>query len=164
MSGWLTDFLNSVNAEAIATLVAGIAAVVSAVWVARRQQRIKEQELRLSLLHERREVIRKFREFQSKIDGVRDLTDETVSHFWHTVQEVRLYFDPPTAESVEGVFEEAWQLIAATVSIRLYREDEMHNEVRAELEKRHAALRNLHEKFPVAIKLMVEKTRVPDHI
>jgi len=164
LNGWTSAFLVSINAEAIATFIAGSAAVVSAVWVARRQQKIKEQELRLSLLHERREVIRKFREFQNKIDGVADLDSEMVGRFWDTVQEVRLYFDPSTATSVEEVFEEAWQLIAATASAKLYREDEMHEEVRVEIQKRYAALRGLHEKFPIAIKMMVEKTRVPEHI
>lgn len=164
MSEWVATFFTSINAEAAATLLAGSAAVVSAVWVARKQQKIKEQELRLSLLHERRDLIRQFREFQTKIDGVRDLSDEMVSLFWSIVQEVRLYFDPATAKSVELVFEDAWQLIAATASIKLYREDEMHEEVRSELKKRHKALRNLHENFPVAIRLMVEKTRVPEHI
>lgn len=164
MSGWDSAFFDSINAEATATLIAGLAAVVSAVWVARRQQKIKEQELRLSLLHERRDVIRKFRAFQTKVDSVADLSNEMVSNFWETVQEVRLYFDPATASSVEEVFEEAWQLIGATASARLYRQDEMHDEARIEIEKRRTALKNLHRKFPIAIKLMVEKTRVPEHI
>ncbi len=40
----------------------------------------------------------------------------------------------------------------------------MHKEARAEVDKRYELLRSLNRKFPIAIKLMVEKARVPETI
>jgi hypothetical protein len=92
------------------------------------------------------------------------LEERSVSDFWALVQEVQLYFDPDTARAVEDVFDEVWNYIAAAVSIRSYREEEMHEEARGAVDKRYELLKNLNKKFPVAIKLMVEKTRVPEHL
>lgn len=164
MREWLVAFANSFNADALATLLAGFGAIISATWVARRQQKIKEQELRLSLLNERRLMIQKFRQYQSTIIGSGNLTDEVIKNFFLMVQDVKLYFDPHTAQAVEEVFEEAWKLVGATASARMYREEEMHDEVRDEIGKRHEALSVLLDKFPVAIRLMIEKARVPDSI
>ncbi|HWV61337.1 MAG TPA: hypothetical protein VN034_11815 [Sphingopyxis sp.] len=159
MTIWVT-----LDWDAIATASAGILAVGSALFVARKQQRIKEQELRLSLLQERRQLVGRFRKFQASMMRLRNLDDEAVSDFWLLVQEVQLYFDPATARSVEDVFDEVWNYIGTAVSIRIYRDDEMHEEARAEVDKRFELLKSLNRKFPVAIKLMVEKTRVPEHI
>ncbi len=136
----------------------------SALVVARKQQRIKEQELRLSLLQERRLLIGRFRAFQTSFMTLSSLEERSVSDFWALVQEVQLYFDPDTARAVEDVFDEVWNYIAAAVSIRSYREEEMHEEARGAVDKRYELLKNLNKKFPVAIKLMVEKTRVPEHL
>lgn len=157
-------FLAFLDWDAIATAFAGTLAVGSALFVARKQQRIKEQELRLSLLHERRLLIGRFRKFHTSTINLRNLDDEMVKDFWSLVQEVQLYFDPSTARAVEEVFDEVWNYIATAVSIQLYRDDEMHDEARGEVDKRFALLKSLNEKFPLAIKLMVEKTRVPESI
>ncbi|KTE75196.1 hypothetical protein ATE59_14105 [Sphingopyxis sp. A083] len=157
-------FWRSVNAESVATLLAGFGAIISATLVARRQQKIKEQELRLSLLNERRLIIREFRGYQESTGSVGGLDDEIIRNFFAKVQDVKLYFDPVTAKSVEDVFAEAWNLVGATASARIYRDEAMHDQAREELRKRQDALSVLLEKFPVAIRLMVEKTRVPDSI
>lgn len=96
--------------------------------------------------------------------GLGNLDDQAVSDFWSLVQEVQLYLNPATARAVEDVFDEVWNYIAAVASIRAYREDEMHVEARAAVDKRHDLLKSLHKKFPIAIKLMVEKTRVPEYL
>lgn len=96
--------------------------------------------------------------------GLGSLDDQSVSDFWSLVQEVQLYFDPATARAVEDVFDDVWNYIAAAASIQAYREDKMQAEARAVVDKRLELLKSLNSKFPIAIKLMVEKTRVPDPI
>ena len=156
--------LCTIDWGAIATLASGIMAVGAALFVARKQQRIKEQELRLSLLNERRLLIQRMRDFSSRLYTAGSLDEPVVREFYQSVRDCRLFFDPHTAQEIESCFDYAWSLVAAKVSVRAYSEEGMHDERREEVVKLNSALRDLTTNLPKAIALMEEKTRVPESV
>jgi hypothetical protein len=60
----MNPFECNVDWKAVATLCAGLAAVGSALWIATKQNELRRNEIRLSLLKDRRKLLIKIKKFQ----------------------------------------------------------------------------------------------------
>ena len=139
-------------------------AIGAALYVARRQQRIKEQELRLSLLSERRKLIRQMRLLPTRMIGLSSLDDPVVTELYDAVRDIRLLFDDATVSSVERIFDDAWTAVAKRIEMAAYREAGQPDKVQAAMDQYHTQLGLVLTRLPEAVKLIEAKARVPEQV
>jgi len=150
--------------EAFASILTGIAAVSGAVYIGHRQMKIKEQELRLSLLEERRNLIKKFRTLASAWLQKAKLTDEEVEELKRLLFDIRLYFDNETYDKAYMFFDDSLFQNMEDRHAKMYREsgeiDKAHKSIKSSSEHVEAILKSVFE----TLKILEQKTRVGDKL
>ncbi|NCN85456.1 MAG: hypothetical protein GW808_11305 [Sphingomonadales bacterium] len=153
---------NCFSWEAFAAFVTGILAISSAVYVGIRQLSIKEQELRLSLLRERRDLIAQFREISGKWWANAKLEDSDISELRKLVFDIELYFSGETyAKSYELLRNNLFQNMHRS-NARMYFDDDMQDEAKASVRAGSEVRDSIVKELPILIELLVNQAKVGD--
>jgi ferredoxin-fold anticodon binding domain-containing protein len=149
---------------ALATFTSGLMAVGAALVVARRQQRIKEQELRLTLLNERRLLIQKFRDLMSRVVFENPQGSSIVRDLDYALNDISLLFDDKTTAQAISIADNALKAVAAWKRSDLFQRAQRTEEAADAFHEYSDALEKVTGELPNVIKLMEAKTRVPEHL
>ena len=149
---------------ALATLASGLMAVGAALVVARRQQRIKEQELRLTLLSERRALIQKFRDLMSCLTVQEQRDSSVVRELDIALSDIGLIFDDNTVTQAIVTANQAFRAVAAWRRSDHFQRAHRTQEAADAFAEYESAMKNVTDELPRVIKLMEAKARVPNHL
>ena len=102
----INPFEWNVDWRAVATLIAGIAAVSGALLVARRQNQLRKDEVRIALFDRRRDALVRFDRLSGNWWQNARLAPELQKELRELVRDVELLFDGSVHKSAEVIFKD----------------------------------------------------------
>ena len=156
----INPFALSVDWQALATFVTGIAAVGAALVVALKQDRLRRNETRVALLETRREVLAKFDRVSGQWWAEAKLDRDGIMLFQDLLRDIELVFDQSVYRRAETIFKDTvWQR-AFESNINAYLKSQQFDKHQENVQKASKMLEDLCERLPQLRELLVSATQV----
>lgn len=156
----MNPFALPIDWQALTIFLTGIAAVMSAKAVAERQIELRRDEVRLSLLAERREVLSRFRALSGEWWTNARLREEKVRELLLLVRDIELLFDRRTHEAADTIFKDTiFQNMFSRHAGELSGKGMVEERLEA-VTNENEKLKRISEKLPELERLLVNATQV----
>ena len=156
----MNPFESNVDWQALATFLTGISAVAGALLVARRQNQLRRDEIRVALLQVRRDVLEKFDRVSGQWWAEAKLDHVGLQDFRKILRDIELVYDSDIYKRAEKIFKDTALQRAFASNLRAFIDSQQLEKYDITVEKDAELLEQLCERLPALRALLVSATQV----